>query len=216
MILKSDPRVAQIGHPAPPWLINYADLMTELVCFFVILYALSAALDPQAKEVPGQVEAAVEGSGFEGKTEITQEGIRISLQEKGEKALFKSGRAELIPEARQVIARVAEILKGFQYEIVVEGHTDTVPIGASKSHFASNWELSTARATTVVRYLIDRLGLPPSRLAAIGYGQHRPIAPNDSEANRAKNRRVVFLLKTTLKKFGGKKEPAAAEATSGP
>jgi len=77
--------------------------------------------------------------------------------------------------------------------LIIEGHTDNIPIATSQ--FASNWELSTARATTVVKYLIQKHGIPPEKIAAIGYGEHKPIKPNDTDENRAKNRRVVFLIK---------------------
>ena len=205
---ESDPKVCQIGHPAPPWLINYADLMTELVCFFVILYALSAALNKDVQEAKAQVEEILEEGQMQGEVEITKEGLRISLEEHGAMALFESGRADLTFEMDRVLDKLIPILLKLadKNELIVEGHTDDVPI--STEEFDSNWELSTARSTEVVRRLVDAYRYPPARIAAIGYGEFRPTVPNDTSENRAKNRRVVFFIKSGgLSKSGHKEEP---------
>jgi len=81
--------------------------------------------------------------------------------------------------------------------IGVDGHTDNVPI--KHSGWQSNWELSSARATNVVRFLVLERSLPPQSFAAIGYGEYRPIVPNDTDAARSKNRRIVFLIKSSSK-----------------
>jgi chemotaxis protein MotB len=196
VIDEDDPRVAKIGHPAPPWLVNYADLMTEMVCFFIILYALSAVLNPDIQKAHQQVEEMIKKGEIKGKGEMTPEGYKITLEEKEGKVYFESGKDELTPFAMESIDKLAPVLLKLPNEIVVEGHTDNVPIGEkTKSKFASNWELSTARATNVVRYLVSKWQFNPARLSAIGYGEYRPAAPNDTEENRAKNRRVVFLVK---------------------
>lgn len=217
MIREDDPRVAQVGHPGPPWMISYADLMTELVCFFVILYALSASLDKNTQSAGKEAEAAGKEAGMEVKTTVTKDGLFISVEEQQDKALFASGKAELSPEANVIIDKLVPILKKFKYDIEVQGHTDNIPVGGSA--FSSNWELSTARATSVVRYLIDHHQFEPPRMGAMGYGEFRPIAPNDTPENRAKNRRVVFFLKTTViadknkekKEQGGEGSPAAPD-----
>jgi chemotaxis protein MotB len=198
-ISENDPRVSVVGHAAPPWLINYADLMTELSCFFLMIYALSFAFSSTMQKVYKNVVETMEKEKIVGEAKMTKEGLRISLEEKESLALFKSGSAELLPEMKSNIDKIVPALRqGLSIKtnmIVVEGHTDNVPIFTSK--FASNWELSTARATNVVKYLLDVHGFPPDRIAAIGYGEYKPIAPNDTEENRAKNRRVVFLIKVT-------------------
>lgn len=205
-IAEDDHRVAQIGHPAPPWLVNYADLMTEMVAFFVILYALGAALNKDVQSATKAVEEIMKEQKIEGKVEVVKDqGIRITMQEGGEETeaipFFESGSAELTPRITDVLNRMSSKFKELaekNYEIIVEGHTDAVPISG---RYASNWELSTARATNVLRYLKDQLGFPPNRMGAIGYGEYRPIAPNDTEENRRKNRRVVFFIKSPSQTF---------------
>jgi flagellar motor protein MotB len=198
MISEDDPRVAQIGHPAPPWLINYADLMTELVCFFVILYALSAALNKDMQKAQKVIEEMMKDGQMQGMVKMDKEGLRITLEEQGEFSFFESGSAEITEDMNSKLNKLSEVLKplSLKNDIVVEGHTDNVPLGSiGAKQFPTNWELSTARATSVVRYFLDN-GFPPKRMSAIGYGEFHPISPNDSEANRRKNRRVVFFVKT--------------------
>jgi len=200
MIPEDDPRVSQIGHPAPPWLVNYADLMTELVCFFIILYALSAALNKNVQNAAQQVKEMMESGQISGQVEINKEGMRISLEEKGRLPFFESGKAELTGNMINVLEKILPVLKKLSTanEIIVEGHTDNVPIHTKD--FDSNWELSTARATQVVKYFVGK-GISPRKIAAIGYGEYRPVVPNDSPENRRKNRRVVFFIKTGVSKF---------------
>jgi len=192
-----DPRVSKIGHPAPPWLVNYADLMTELVIFFVVLYALSAALNKNIQNAKQAVEQMMKEEKLRGEVKVDREGMRITLEEQGQMAFFESGLAELTPKMVEILNKIAPTLKKVseRNDIVVEGHTDNVPI--SNKQFVSNWELSTARSTSVVRYLMFQKQLPPARLAAIGYGEYRPIGPNDTPPNRARNRRVVFFVKSS-------------------
>ena len=193
---ESDPKVCQIGHPAPPWLINYADLMTEMVCFFIILYALSAALNKDVGKGKEQLDKLMREGKVAGEVKIEREGMKISIQEKGDMAFFESGKADITPGMISVLEKISPTIKDLsrQFDIVVEGHTDAIPI--NDEYFGSNWELSSARATTVVEYLVKEKGFDPSHLAAMGYGQFQPVAANDSPENRAKNRRVVFFVKT--------------------
>ncbi|MBI5594484.1 MAG: flagellar motor protein MotB [Elusimicrobia bacterium] len=193
---ETDPKVCQIGHPAPAWLVNYADLMTELVCFFVILYALSAALSKDMQKANQDIQEMMKEEQIAGKTEMTKDGLKITFQEQGKMTQFDSGFAELTPAMKDVIDRVAPQLRELTlkgHEVIVEGHTDNVPI--HNDYFWSNWELSSARATTVVEYLIREKGFPPGCVAATGYGDTRPILPNDSPEHKAGNRRVVFFVK---------------------
>lgn len=196
----TDPRVSQFGHPAPPWLINYADLMTELVCFFVILYALSASLNKNVRNAKEQIQKMIESGEAAGEVEVTKDGLRITFEEKGEMAFFESGKADLTPQMTKLLDTVAPQLKPLteKFDIVVEGHTDNIPIHTDR--YTSNWELSTARSTEVVHYLITKQSLFPARLAAIGYGEYKPAVPNDTLENKAKNRRVVFFVKTSSDK----------------
>ena len=220
MIDASDPRVAQIGHPAPPWLINYADLMTELCCFFIILYALEAALDKGANQAASEVQEKIDKQEISAEVKTTKEGLKISLEEKGSLNFFEIGKAELTPEAKLAIDKIVPQIVNLPNELVVEGHTDSDPINTVQ--YSSNWELSTARATNVVKYLIREKQFSPGKLAAIGYGEFKPVAPNDTAANKQKNRRIVFLFKNmgsdkVIKEGGhkkgeaGKKEEAAKE-----
>jgi len=113
-----------------------------------------------------------------------------------ERILFDSGHAEVKPEGLKVLQRVGDILKGeTDKEVRVEGHTDNVPISPRlQEKFPSNWELSTARATNVVHFLQDSVGIPGERLSACGFGPYRPIAANDTAEGRAQNRRIQIVL----------------------
>ncbi len=110
--------------------------------------------------------------------------------------LFDSGSAQIKPEGQEVLRRVGRVLKQQKDKgIVIEGHTDNVPIsGALAERFPTNWELSTARATSVVRFLEDEVGIEPERLSAVGYGPYRPVASNDTPEGRARNRRIEIKL----------------------
>lgn len=118
-----------------------------------------------------------------------------------ERILFDSGQADVKPEGVKVLKRVGNILKeAVDKEIRVEGHTDNVPISPRlKSTFPSNWELSTARASNVVRFLQNQSGIAGERLTACGYGPYRPIADNANPDGRAQNRRIQIVLAPALK-----------------
>lgn len=130
-----------------------------------------------------------------GEIEVTQLRDKLTLQ-MVEKILFDSGSAEIKGSGKKIIDRVAEILKNVtDKQIRIEGHTDNVPIGPKiAKKFPTNWELSTARATTVVRYLIEKGGINPKILSAVGYADNMPVASNDTEEGRAKNRRIEIVL----------------------
>lgn len=200
MIPEDDESVAQVGHPAPAWMVNYADLMTELVCFFVILYAMSAALNKDVQSAATEVQEMIEAGEVAGNVTMNKDGLLISLEEQGKLAFFESGKSELTGEMKETLDKMFDVLKKIseKNEVIIEGHTDNIPIRTDD--FSSNWDLSTARATEVVKYFINK-GFPPAKMAAIGYGSHRPIVPNISPENRRKNRRVVFFVKTSSGKF---------------
>lgn len=124
--------------------------------------------------------------------------VSVSMNAKGvfvemkEAILFEPGSASLKSEGIEVLKQLEDLINDFDNELVIEGYTDDVP--ESSARFPTNWELSTARAVSVVRHLIDEENIDPKRLSAVGYGEHRPIVPNDSVENRASNRRVNILI----------------------
>lgn len=121
--------------------------------------------------------------------EYTPKGIHLTLDDR---LLFASGSARLTMGGGALLNKVARIIKPLNRTIRVEGHTDNMPIATGA--FPSNWDLSAARAVNVVKYLIDEAGIAPHLLSAAGYGDSKPRAPNDSETNRSRNRRVEILL----------------------
>lgn len=131
----------------------------------------------------------------QGDIKITQAVDRLSVN-LVEKILFDSGKAEIKPAGLKILKRVGDILKGISdKQIRVEGHTDNVQIGARIRHkFPTNWELSTARASNVVRYLQDKVGVDPKMLSAAGFSEYKPVASNDTDEGKAQNRRIEIVL----------------------
>ena len=119
----------------------------------------------------------------------------------GESAMFGSGLADLTISGSNTIRKIAATLSDYPgYHIRIEGHTDARPIGKIlKTKFASNWELSTARATAVIRFMIYGLQIDPQRLSATGFAQYRPASENDTEAGRAMNRRIRVVIFKEMK-----------------
>jgi chemotaxis protein MotB len=117
------------------------------------------------------------------------DGLVVSLREVG---FFDSGSAAVKPSSEEAFRRIAEILSQREYRIRIEGHTDNVPIHTAQ--FASNWELSTARAIEVIRLLIVKYGFEPGRLSAAGYAEFHPAGPNDTPEGRQLNRRVDLVI----------------------
>lgn len=135
-------------------------------------------------------------------------GVRVDMDERGltirfvEGVLFDSGRASIKPEAEKVLDTLIPTLKQSHRHIRVEGHTDNLPIKTVE--FPSNWELSTARAVNVIKYIIEKHNFSPYIMSAAGYGEYRPIAPNDTDQRRALNRRVDIVI---LKSSSQEEEP---------
>ena len=139
------------------------------------------------------------------RSEIDGREVKVEMHDRGlvitfvAEVLFDSGKANLRSEAFNKLERVASVLKTTvaDLNIGIEGHTDNVPIKVSG--WKSNWELSAARAMSVLHYMVDSLGVEPSRLSATGFGEYQPVASNVSAEGRQKNRRVeiVILPKTT-------------------
>ena len=225
-------RRADTGHEnLDRWLLTYADLITLLLAFFIVMYSMSQIDAKKFGKMAealngilrggnqimdsGQYDQEVGGHGLlklgnlhmiqqkidekfsklgrqdEVQTEITERGLVVHVMES---ALFNEGSAVLQPKAREILDLVYARIKGLPNHIRVEGHTDDRPIRTSR--FPSNWELSAARATEVVRYFIDNHNMPPDKISALGYGKYRPIRPNNSIENRAKNRRVDIVVLT--------------------
>jgi len=121
--------------------------------------------------------------------QITPEGFIISLKELG---FFDSGKAELRPGAQEKLARIAKVLSKPGLELRIEGHSDNEPI--HNDEFKSNWELSTARAMTVLLMLVNERGFDPRHISASGYGEYRPTADNSTAEGRRANRRVDLVV----------------------
>jgi len=117
------------------------------------------------------------------------EGLIISLSEYG---FFDSGSAEMKKEAEPQFARIAHLVMDQHFDVRIEGHTDNIPIHSTQ--FASNWDLSTARAVNLAKIVIDNYGCPPERLAVAGYGEYHPVASNDTPEGRQQNRRVDLVI----------------------
>ncbi len=223
------------GHGASHerWLITYADLITLLLVFFVVMYSISKAdtakfaklnaslqrafnvvvlegYDPTAlsgrpggasgnsvlddfvaiRNDLGQLApslARLPGTGVD--VRLNREGILITISGA---LLFSSGRADLRPESVAVLDRVARYLRRIPNEVRISGHTDNIP--PDSPIYPTNWELSTARAIAVARYFSDRWGIAPARLAAVGYGEYRPVADNSTREGRMRNRRVEIQI----------------------
>lgn len=203
------------------WLLSYADLVTLLLALFTTLYAASSIdamkLDPIAHSLREAFDAPPSGALVPPVTVVKGEPedlrirlardladavrlhrLEISRDSRGlvlslpEEAAFGTASTDLSPGARAMIRRIAEAAAAGNNAIRVEGHTDNVPIRTPR--FSSNWELSTARASAVVEYLIESEGLSALRLSAAGYGEFHPRVPNDTPGNRARNRRIDIVI----------------------
>lgn len=194
------------------WLISYADLVTLLLALFIVMYAASdrekarqiaasfaaqntgeGILPEHAAEKPAEADAVKvlqQNPVLMQKTKMqqTSRGFVISLAEAG---FFAPGEANSSAETEAVVQSIADSVKDKNINIRVEGHTDSTPI--SNARFSSNWELSTARASSVLQKLIER-GIAPERLSAAGYGGFQPVADNSSADGRAQNRRVDIVI----------------------
>ncbi|MEW5796532.1 MAG: flagellar motor protein MotB [Candidatus Zixiibacteriota bacterium] len=212
------------------WLLTYADLITLLLAFFVVMYSMSRIDNKKFGQVSDALNTILKGGPsvlrfteepqknghgvlnlgnlrmvqekIEEKfkqlgkqevlqTEITERGLVVHILES---ALFDKGSAELKPRAMEVLNLIAEELRDRPNHVRVEGHTDDTPIRTLV--YPSNWELSSARATTVVRYYTENRTIPPDRISALGYGEYRPVVANNSIENRATNRRVDIVILT--------------------
>ena len=143
------------------------------------------------QSLQSNIQAKLVRAKFVDRVRMVQEkrGLIISLTEAG---FFDPGESTLKDTGRQVVDMIAETLMSNPYHFRIEGHTDSVPINTAR--FPSNWELSTARATYILSYLTMNFAFEPTRLSVAGYGEHRPIAPNNTAEGRAINRRVDIVI----------------------
>ncbi len=141
--------------------------------------------------------------------EINDKQIKLQMMEKGlvitvvGDLLFDSGKAKIRSEAYPLLDKVSSVLKDNmrQFNVGIEGHTDNAPI--KHSGWKSNWELSTARALSVLHYLVKDQGISPERLSAIGYGEYRPVDSNETKDGRKQNRRVEIVILPNVTKVKG-------------
>jgi chemotaxis protein MotB len=165
------------------------------------LLAMRSTQDELVSELKGEIaDKTVQ-------VERIRDQLRVDMVDE---ILFDSGEATLKPAGTAVIAKIGSVLaKAGDRRVEVQGHTDNVPIaGALAKRFATNWELSAARATNVVRFLQEQAKLDPTRLSAAAYSEYHPRGPNDTDANKKRNRRIEILLIPILVED----KPAAAAA----
>ena len=143
------------------------------------------------RQIKSAVEAYLVKQGANNKVtlEITRRGLIVSLKEAG---FFNSGQATIRPDAYELINTIAEVMSQYNNPLRIEGHTDNVPI--STAQFPSNWELSTARATNGLKYLLTHFDVDANKISATGYAEFRPIADNTTVEGRARNRRVDLVM----------------------
>jgi len=213
MVLRAKEKEMGRRGRSPIWLTIYSDLMTNLMLFFLMLFGTSRmATDVQKtiykaistefsrkevifvkkeEETIKKMVDYVEKRRLRGfaTIKVSEQRVKIML---ANPVLFNLGESELKPAAIPVLHQVAELLKDIPNAVLVEGHTDDRQI--TGGDFRSNWELSAARAFGVIRYFIEEENIPPERLSAVGYGEYRSLYPNDTEENRAKNRRIEINI----------------------
>lgn len=229
---------------APEWMATYGDMVTLLMCFFVLLFAFSS-IDAQKfeavmmsfqgsagilsggkslseapmvfdampenhtsrqeviqqnrlEDLKQKIEAYLEENEMESEVDLELESKGLIIRFK-DNVLFDSGSAVIKPSSLPIINFLGELLNSEELineEIRVEGHTDNVPMNTPM--YPSNWELSAGRATNVVRYFVESIGMGPERISAAGYSEYRPIDTNDTPAGRSANRRVdIVVIKRT-------------------
>ncbi len=249
------------------WLISYADFITLLFAFFVVMFAVSQVDSRQVGRFTESFTDALEwqvfeargGKGFMSERKVQpivgqsvkpvgkailgrapqfqpdESNLARTLKDRlrsvpelrdlkviefrgelilrlPEQLLFETGETRVNEDGQIALWAIAEALKGREVQVRVEGHTDNVPIKTIR--FQSNWELSAGRSTSVVVYLVEACDMDPKRLAAAGYGEFRPIGPNDTPEGRAQNRRVdlVVVAETDASVVPPKTVPASSSA----
>jgi len=147
--------------------------------------------DPEKVERTKQLQAALQQAGLQDQVDVQLVSNEIELKI-NEKVLFPSAKAELFTEGQNLLHHILPTLKEGDYQIIVEGHTDNIAISTDK--YPSNWELSAARAISVIHFF-ETQGLPVNKMQAVAFGETRPIASNETEEGRQTNRRVQIILR---------------------
>jgi chemotaxis protein MotB len=145
--------------------------------------------------VQQEIQAALDAEGMGDRVKFTLDRRGLVITVVTDQVLFEPGRANIRPIGSGVLDAIGKPLSRIPNDLQVEGHTDNRPINTAQ--FPTNWELSTARATSVVRYLVDQNSVAPTRIGATGYGEERPAMANDTDAHRAMNRRVEVIVLTS-------------------
>lgn len=231
------PRKKKKGDDINPnaWLDTYADTITLLLTFFILLYSMSSVDADKLKELSYALQKSLKGNtkveeivdlnqlSVETKEDIEQtqddlieklnetieansftDTVKIREEDNGvvlqldETILFDSGKADLKKNSQKVLNMVTKIIEDVPNDVLIEGNTDDIPMYNEK--FQSNWELSTARAVSVVKYFVSVKKLNPTRFAVKGYGEYNPLVKNNSAKNRAINRRVDILIVKEVQK----------------
>lgn len=151
----------------------------------------------QFKTVAAQLQEELANAGLGDSVSFRQEERGLVVTIVTDQVLFVSGEADVQIRGKQILNGVVSALKKLDNHIQIEGHTDSRPI--SNGRYPSNWELSTSRATNVLRYFVDVEGYPRERISASGYGDTKPLAPNDTAAGQSKNRRVELVVLSSVK-----------------
>ena len=151
----------------------------------------TSSFDPELLDMYHEVYYFVQEHGLEDKISLTadQDGIYVNMNST---ILFGVESSAISSDGRELLTSIAELINRFENKIIVEGYTDDIP--NQYGQYPTNWELSVSRAVSVVRYLSENESVDPNRLSAVGYGEHKPLVPNNSAANRAKNRRVNIVV----------------------
>jgi chemotaxis protein MotB len=212
---KKIPEPAAVDDKADAWVVTYGDMMSLLLTFFILLVAMMD-VDPgkmdeimkqlsdslggpktrvedkisKMKDIYNELEKLIQDENMTQDVELTSDNRGIVLFAKGG-ILFKPGEAEFEKDSKYFLNGVSEVLRSSPNKILVEGHTDDEPVKSNK--YPTNWELSTARASAVIRHFTEKGGIDPARCQAVGYAQYKPRYAPIPE-NRAKNRRVEIVL----------------------
>jgi len=211
------------------WLDTYADTITLLLTFFILLYSMSSVDAKKLNELSNALQKSLRGdvkveelsdikeiaTNNEKTSEQIQEDlvkkvnetieansftdvIKVRDEDRGvvlqldETILFDPGKADLMKKSQNVLNMVTKIVKDLPNDVLIEGNTDDIPM--FNKEFQSNWELSTARAVSVVKYFVSEKKLDPTRFSVKGYGEYKPLVENNSTKNRTINRRVDILI----------------------
>ncbi|MCR8746728.1 OmpA/MotB family protein [Romboutsia lituseburensis] len=213
------------------WMDTYADTITLLLTFFILLYSISAVDSEKLKQLNQALQSSLKGTTevsevenldeLEVKTKNPNSGnteyedlakklndtiekngltevIKLRKEDRGivlqldETILFDPGKADLKENNKEVLETITTIINEHDNDVLIEGHTDNVPM--NNKEFASNWELSAARALSAVTYFVHEKQIDPIRFSVKGYGEYKPLVPNDTPENRAINRRVDILM----------------------